>query len=89
MLGGAGLAAALADELDELILKISPLMLGVGIPLFAERIGPRAVTMTQHRCIPTASRSSATAGPRSTSLRLIEPGSPPKMTASPRQASLS
>jgi dihydrofolate reductase len=52
MAGGARLAAALADELDELILKVNPLMLGAGIPLFAERIGPRAVTMIQHRMYP-------------------------------------
>ena len=47
--GGGRLAASLADELDEMILKINPLVLGAGIPLFAERIGPRALTMTQHR----------------------------------------
>jgi dihydrofolate reductase len=47
--GGGRLAAALVDELDEMILKINPLVLGAGIPLFAERIGPRTLTMTQHR----------------------------------------
>jgi dihydrofolate reductase len=47
--GGGRLAATLADELDEMILKINPLVLGAGIPLFAERIGPRALTMTQHK----------------------------------------
>lgn len=49
MAGGARLAAALVDELDELILKVNPIMLGSGIPLFAEPIGPRPVVMTEHR----------------------------------------
>ena len=33
--GGATLAAALFGEIDELILKINPVVLGTGIPLFA------------------------------------------------------
>ena len=53
MAGGAQLAGALADELDELILKVNPVMLGAGIPLFAKRIGPRAVTITQHKVYPS------------------------------------
>lgn len=32
--GGARLAGALYDEIDELILKINPVVLGDGIPLF-------------------------------------------------------
>lgn len=47
--GGSRLAAALVDELDELILKVNPLVLGSGIPLFAEPVGPRPVAMTAHR----------------------------------------
>jgi dihydrofolate reductase len=32
--GGAKLAATLVDEIDELVLKINPVILGSGIPLF-------------------------------------------------------
>lgn len=32
--GGAGLAGALYEEIDELVLKVNPLILGAGIPLF-------------------------------------------------------
>ncbi|MFC4138017.1 MULTISPECIES: dihydrofolate reductase family protein [unclassified Microbacterium] len=35
--GGGALAAALADEIDRLVLKISPVVLGGGIPLFGGR----------------------------------------------------
>jgi hypothetical protein len=42
MAGGARLAAALVNELDELILKVNPIVLGSGIPLFAEPVGPPA-----------------------------------------------
>jgi dihydrofolate reductase len=35
--GGGALAAALADEIDRLALKINPVMLGDGIPLFGPR----------------------------------------------------
>lgn len=47
--GGARIAAALVDEVDELILKVNPIVLGAGIPLFAVPIGPRPVVMTEHR----------------------------------------
>jgi dihydrofolate reductase len=50
--GGAGLAATLADEIDELILKVSPIVLGSGIPLFAGAVGPRALAVTEHRTYP-------------------------------------
>jgi dihydrofolate reductase len=52
MAGGGRLAAALVDELDELILKVNPIMLGTGIPLFAGPVGPRPVVMTEHRIYP-------------------------------------
>ncbi len=50
--GGASLAASLADEIDELVLKVNPIVLGSGIPLFAGVIGPRALAVTEHRTYP-------------------------------------
>ncbi|WP_336723749.1 dihydrofolate reductase family protein [Cellulosimicrobium cellulans] len=35
--GGGALAAVLVDEIDRLALKVNPVMLGAGIPLFGER----------------------------------------------------
>jgi dihydrofolate reductase len=50
--GGGQLAASLADDIDELILKVNPILLGAGIPLFARLIGPRAVNLTGHKIYP-------------------------------------
>jgi dihydrofolate reductase len=50
--GAAGLAASLAAEIDEVILKINPIVLGAGIPLFASQIGPRALDVTEFRTYP-------------------------------------
>lgn len=47
--GGGTLAASLMDDIDELILKVSPLILGGGVPLFAGRVGPRQLALTDHR----------------------------------------
>lgn len=47
--GGGKLAATLADEIDELILKVNPVVLGEGAPLFDGPIGPRATELVGHR----------------------------------------
>ena len=39
--GGGQLASALLPEIDELVVKQYPLLLGAGIPLFAEATEPR------------------------------------------------
>ncbi len=54
LVGGAELAGALYPEIDELVLKVSPVTIGAGIPLFAGKSGtnPRAFTMTGHTVLP-------------------------------------
>jgi dihydrofolate reductase len=47
--GGGELAAALFPEIDELILKVHPVLLGTGIPLFAGVIKQTALELTDHR----------------------------------------
>jgi len=39
--GGGQLAAVLADEIDRLVLKVNPVVLGDGLPLFAGEYQPR------------------------------------------------
>ncbi|GGC79234.1 deaminase [Tersicoccus solisilvae] len=52
--GGGSLAAALADEIDELILKINPITLGAGIPLFADPAAePRSWAASDVVSLPT------------------------------------
>lgn len=46
---GGDLAKQLIDEIDELILKLNPIALGEGRPLFAGPIGPRAFTLVDAR----------------------------------------
>jgi dihydrofolate reductase len=43
--GGGALAGALADEIDELVLKVNPIVLGDGVPLVAGGPGLRAFTL--------------------------------------------
>lgn len=47
--GGGHLAATIINEIDEFIFKISPVVLGGGVSVFGEVIGPRRLTMTDHR----------------------------------------
>jgi dihydrofolate reductase len=46
--GGAKLAAAVAPEIDELILKINPVLIGAGIPLFDGRESVLPVELLEH-----------------------------------------
>ncbi len=46
--GGARLAGALYEEIDELILKVNPVMLGAGKPLFEQASGVRGLELTGH-----------------------------------------
>jgi dihydrofolate reductase len=47
--GGARLAGALADEVDELILKVNPVILGAGIGLFGGVHRPMQLELLEHR----------------------------------------
>ena len=47
--GGASLAGALYDEIDELVLKVNPVVIGTGIPLFRGARGPMRLELTDHR----------------------------------------
>lgn len=49
LVGGASLAASLVDEIDRLVLKIAPMTLGAGIPLWGRDAAavPRAWQLTE------------------------------------------
>jgi dihydrofolate reductase len=47
--GGSKLAGALIAEIDELILKINPIVLGAGMPLFAQGTQPRPWRLLEHK----------------------------------------
>ena len=47
--GGADLASALVDEIDDLILKSNPVVLGDGIPLFARAVTPRPLRLLHYK----------------------------------------
>lgn len=53
LLGGAELAGSLYAEIDTLILKLGPLTIGDGIPLFSRKASfdPRTWTLTDHTVI--------------------------------------
>ncbi|MFF5372469.1 dihydrofolate reductase family protein [Streptomyces sp. NPDC013187] len=50
LLGGAELAGALYGEIDQLVLKMAPLTIGAGIPLFSPKAAfdPRGWELTDH-----------------------------------------
>ena len=47
--GGGKLAAGVFTEIDELILKINPVLIGTGIPLFEGVAGTRATALIEHK----------------------------------------
>jgi dihydrofolate reductase len=47
--GGGSLAGVLYEEIDELILKVNPVVLGTGTPLFSNASGPRRLELTNHQ----------------------------------------
>ncbi|MDT6982304.1 dihydrofolate reductase family protein [Streptomyces lusitanus] len=53
LLGGAELAGSLYAEIDTLILKVGPLTIGDGIPLFSRKAAfdPRTWTLTDHTAL--------------------------------------
>ncbi|GAB2582055.1 dihydrofolate reductase family protein [Streptomyces capparidis] len=54
LVGGAGLAGALYGEIDRMIVKLSPLTIGAGIPLFATTtpFAPSAWNLSGHTVLP-------------------------------------
>lgn len=47
--GGSKLAAALFSEIDELILKVNPVVIGKGIPLFSHGIKPTMLELVESK----------------------------------------
>jgi dihydrofolate reductase len=47
--GGAQLAGALYDEIDELVLKVNPVVIGTGIPLFRGTREARPLDLAEHQ----------------------------------------
>lgn len=50
--GGGELAAALYSEIDALILKVSPFVMGAGVPLFAGRVAQTKLALRDSRVYP-------------------------------------
>ena len=48
LVGGGSLAGALYDEIDELVLKVAPITLGAGVPLFGDDTPFRLRGWTPH-----------------------------------------
>ncbi len=55
LVGGAELAGALYSEIDRLIVKLSPLTIGTGIPLFGRSaaFSPESWNLTDHTVLPS------------------------------------
>ncbi|MFI6295135.1 dihydrofolate reductase family protein [Nonomuraea sp. NPDC050790] len=53
LVGGAELAGVLYDEIDEIVVKVSPVTAGAGVPLFAGRSGAQArrYKLTAHQIL--------------------------------------
>jgi dihydrofolate reductase len=51
LVGGGHLAGALLDEVDELVVKLYPVVAGSGVPLFATPFAPTALTLTATRVL--------------------------------------
>lgn len=47
--GGGKLAASLFDAIDEVIVKINPLLLGAGVPMFAGEVRPTALRLIERK----------------------------------------
>ncbi len=47
--GGGDLAATVFSEIDEMIVKLNPVVIGSGIPLFARGIGPTNLELTDRK----------------------------------------
>ncbi len=51
--GGGRLAGALRDEIDEYVIKLSPVLAGSGIPILADGFDPRRLTLTGTQALPS------------------------------------
>ncbi|XVQ11292.1 dihydrofolate reductase family protein [Spirillospora sp. CA-255316] len=49
--GGAALAGTLRDEIDEMVVKVYPIVLGSGTPMFTAPFDPGRLTFAGHRTV--------------------------------------
>lgn len=50
--GGGNLAGQLSAEIDELVVKVYPVVAGGGIPMFGRGFAPSDLALTNHRILP-------------------------------------